>query len=572
MVTVRALIIFGAFLAQYEDNHTGQTANPAVEMMGSLLVTILIPVGLGMFVGIGLFLFGTSRMIYSLFEKEGSKRNTAIFERVMAALIIMAMMAVAVPNLIFSYGEAKRARQIKRTSTANKRSIAVLPLKPLYSTDRDEVYEVGIADSLIQQLSSTKGLVVRPLSGLRKYTAIDQDPLAAGREQKVDYVLASNYQLSDGRIRISAQLINVSSGEVEETYNSEKEIVNLFSLQNAVANDIGNRLLARFGSDPGIFKTKRGTENPEAYRLYMMAMNLSEERGVQNLQNALGYLQRAVDMDPNYALAWAGKAHLHRDIVGHGDPDAKGHYEKSMEAITKALAIDPNLSDAYSALCQNKNRYEYDPVGAETACKRALELDPDSPQAHKTYANFLYSRGRFDEAISHIRTAMDLQPVSYKNQQIYGLTLYYARRFDEAEAQFKRLLELNPNHNYINAQLVLILEAQGKGSEAFEYFIKSLAGKKADQGTIERFKAVYARSGWPGVTLERINKEASEMGSFQLACLYSSVGDKDRAFEYLDKAYLERNFMIPMIQVAPQLAPLRDDPRYTALVRRIEGR
>ncbi len=448
--------------------------------------------------------------------------------------------------------------------------IAVLPLKPLNEQSREPFFDLGLAEALILKLSSRKDLTVRSLSSVRVYKDIRADPLSVGKEQNVDYVLSSNYQIAGGRIRVTAQFLNVATGNVEETFQVDYPLDSLFAAQDGIANDIGNQVLARFGSDPGVFRTKRGTENQEAYRFYMMAMNLSEERGVQNLHKALAYLELAVDMDPNYALAWAGKAHLHRDIVGHSDPDVKGHYEKSMEAIRRALAIDPNLSDAYSALCNNKNRYEYDSVGAEAACKRALELDPDSPQAHKTYANFLYSRGRFDEAINHIRTAMDLQPVSYRNQQIYGLTLFYARRFEEAEAQFKRLLELNPNHNYINGQLVTILEAQGKESEACDYFVMSLMRSKADNGTIERFRTAYAESGWRGVTMERIKAE-DKTRSFHLACLYARIGDKDKAFEYLGKAYLERSFMIPMIQVAPQLDSLRDDPRYGALVRRIEG-
>jgi tetratricopeptide (TPR) repeat protein len=347
----------------------------------------------------------------------------------------------------------------------------------------------------------------------------------------------------------------------------------LFSAQDAIANDLAKRLLARFGSEAIGFEAKRGTNNEEAYGLYLLAMNSSEERGNQNLQKALEYLERAVALDPNYALAWAGIAHLHRDIVGQTDSGTKEHYEKSMEAIKKALSIDPNLSDAYSALCQNKNRYEYDFAGAETACKRALELDRGSPQAHKTYANFLYSRGRFDEAINEIKTAMDLQPVSYRNQQIYGLALFYARRFGEAEAQFKRLLELNPNHSdYIYGTLVSILEQEGKESEAFEYLIKRLSIKGTDNTTIERFKTAFARSGWKGVTMERIKtpEAVTITGSFQTACLYATIGNKDKAFEYLEKAYQERSYLIAVLQVTPQLDPIRNDPRYADLVRRVE--
>lgn len=318
----------------------------------------------------------------------------------------------------------------------------------------------------------------------------------------------------------------------------------------------------------------RGTNNEEAYRFYMLAMNLSEERGVPNVLKSLEYLDHAVALDPNFAVAWAAKAHTHRDMVGHGDPDTKGHYEKSMEAIGKALAIDQNISGAYSALCYNKNRYEYDFSGAETACKRAVELNPNSPVAHKTYANFLYTRGRFDEAIVEIKTAMDLQPVSYSNQQIYALTLYFARRYDEAEAQFKRLIELNPNHSFIHGRLIRVLEVQGREAEAFEYFLEMLTLQKTNIEKIERYKTAYRTAGWRGVQIERIKilEADGHQGYFQMACLYAKLGDKDKAFAHLEKAYQARSFEIAILSVEPQLDSLRSDPRFADLTRRVEGK
>jgi len=338
---------------------------------------------------------------------------------------------------------------------------------------------------------------------------------------------------------------------------------------------LGYYLFIRPGeANSGEFQAKRGTNNEEANRFYLMAMNLSEERGVPNVRKALEYLDQAVALDPNYALAWAGKALTHADVVSHSDGDPHENYRSSMYAIRKALDIDPNLSEAYSALCQNKNRYEYDAIGAEAACKLAVELDPNSPVAHKTYANLLYSRGRFDEAIVEIKTAMDLQPVSYRNQQMYGLTLYFARRYAQAEAQFRRLIELNSNHSYIHGRLIRILEDQGRESEAFEYLVKMLALQKADNEKLERFKAAYRTSGWRGVVIEQIKTAEADAhpNSFQLACLHAKIGDKDTAFEYLEKAYQERSFQIAILQVEPQLDNLRDDPRFAELIKRVEGK
>lgn len=460
---------------------------------------------------------------------------------------------------------------VPRPVDAGGKKIAVLPLKPLDPANRNILYEIGVADLLINRLKDVDGLVVRPLSSVRKYADSGQNYLSMGQELHVDYVLASNYQLADGRIKVSTELVNVETGRVEDSITSSKDSASLFLAQDAIAADIGDRMVRKFSSDPSPYRSKRGTANEEAYTAYLLAMNLSEERGIQNVLKCLEFLERAVALDPNYANAWAAIALTRGDLIAHTDAGQHEHYQRSIEAINKALDIDPQLSAAYSARCYFKNRYLFDVAAAETDCKYAIELDPDSPLGHKMYANFLYTRGRFDEAVAEIKTAIDIQPVSYKNQQIYGLTLYFARRYPEAETQFKRLLEINPTHNYINGQLVTILDAQGKESEAFEYLIKSLAFKKVDNATIQRFKAAYARSGRRAVLEERIKTPDAEgvPGSFRTACLYAQIGDKDKAFHFLEKAFEERSFRIAVLQVEPMLDPLRSDPRYDHLLKRI---
>ena len=459
------------------------------------------------------------------------------------------------------------------TIDVTNKKIAILPLTPIDPANRNILYEMGIADSLIRRLNPAKGLNVRSLNSVRKYNEAEPDPLEAGRELKVDYVVESNYQLSDGQIKVTSQIMEVSTGKLEGTYTASADAGSIILAQEAITKDIGNRLLARFGSRAVEAPTARGTDNEEAYASYLMAMNLSEERGIQSVLKCLEYLEQAVALDPNYARAWASIALTHGDLIGHSDSDQQEHYQRGMEAIAKALAIDPNLPAAFTAQCNFKNRYEYNAVEAETACKHALELDSNSPVAHKIYANFLYSQGRFDEAVSEINKAMEIQPVSYRNQQIYGLTLFFARRYPEAEAQFKHLLDLNPKHNYINKQLVTILELQGKESEAFGFLIDSLVLDGKDARVIQRYKDIYSKGGWRGVTIERIKTGDVETvpGDFKTACLYARLGDKDKAFGFLEKAFRKHSFQIAVLKVQPQLDSLRDDPRYIDLVQRVEN-
>ena len=506
---------------------------------------------------------GSTDKAVVLRDDSGTNQGSSSRKPMIAGCVI----AVAVIAVAFAYfGFVRTGR------SATPRSFIVLPVAPIDSANGNLLYEFGIAESIINRLSSAEGFLVRPLSSVRPYSGSNIDPVAAGREQKVDYVLAPNYQIAGDRVKVRYQLINVASGEVEDSFQSVKEISDMFGAQEAIAEEFGDRLMARFGSKQrGPFKT-RGTNNEEAYKLYLQATNLCESSLVPNVYKAQEYFERVVALDPNFAAGWASLADVHRRLASYSESDQDERYQKSMEAINKALAIDPSNAAAYSALCDNKFRYEYDFPAAETACRRAVELKPDSPDTHKAFTLFLYSRGRFDEAINEIRKAIELQPVSYRNQQIYGLTLFYARRFPEAEVQFVRLLELNPDHPFILLQLVNICEQQGKKAEAFDYFIRWLTATKSDAAIIERFKAAYAKSGWHGFTLKRIKMDVHGSSPFGLACLYASVGDKDKAFDSLETAYRNRSFKMAVLEVTPQLDPLRHDPRYQDLVRRVEGK
>ncbi len=186
-------------------------------------------------------------------------------------------------------------------SSAIGKTLAVLPPTPIDPANRDILYEIGIADSLINRLNSANGLIVRSLRSVNKYNEAEQDPLAAGREQKVDYVLASHYQLADGRIRITSQLINVASGQIEESYNFEKEASSVFAIQYGIAAQFGDKLITRFGGtaiDPAI---NRGTTNEEAYRLYILGSALVDKRNNEDVRKAIEKFEQAVRLDPNYA-------------------------------------------------------------------------------------------------------------------------------------------------------------------------------------------------------------------------------------------------------------------------------
>jgi len=460
------------------------------------------------------------------------------------------------------------------TSLPPQKSIAVLPAKAINSANRDEIYEIGIADSLILKLSLMKGFVVRPLSVMRKYADVGQEPLAAGREQKADYVLASNYQLEGGKIRITAQLLNVNSGQIEETYKSEKDAADVFAMQDAIASEVGNVLSARFGTTPSGRTAKRGTTNEEAYRLYLQGIYTLGKRSPADAKKAVEVLEQSTRLDPNYAGAWAGLAQAHRSIGNFGGSNIKDEYQKSLEAINKALALDENLAEAHCALCVHKMSYEWDFDGAERECKRAVELDPNSSQAHSVYSRYLNCRRRFDEGIAEIKTAVDIEPASLVNQRDYGVSLYYARRYADAVTQLKRVIAMDEKFDTAYNWLIVALEMQGKYPEAFEWFMKGRARNfpEPDQQKItQALQAAYQTSGWQGLLLEQIRwfEDNRKIPYFQGAVLYAKVGNKNKALECLEKSYQKREAWMSLLKVEPGLDSVRDDPRFDDLVKRV---
>jgi len=212
------------------------------------------------------------------------------------------------------------------------KSIAVLPLKPLMMENRDSIYELGITDSLILKLSPVKGLIVRPLSATRQYADVAQDAIAAGREQQVDYILASNYQIADGRIRITSQLFNVQSGLVEEVFTEEQDKSNGFAVQDAVAANIGQKLVQKLNREPNNLAAKRYMPNEEAYRLYLDGMNLTDKQNIKEARKAAELFEQAVKLDPNYALGYAGLAYAHWTIALYGGNENE-EFPKALNAV-----------------------------------------------------------------------------------------------------------------------------------------------------------------------------------------------------------------------------------------------
>lgn len=496
-----------------------------------------------------------------------NKRKAKLW--IFGTLLIFSLLIVGV----WYYDEVWSAGS--QSNEITKKSIAVLPLKPISNEKRDSIYELGIAESLILKLSSAKDLTVRPLSATRRYQDLDQNPTAAGREQQVDFVLSSNYQIVGGKIRVTSQLINVQTGNVEETFKSEKDSANVFLMQDSLANEIGGTILVRFGKRESMRTASRGTSNEEAYRLFLQAAFIFDQWNKTEINTAIEYLEHAVRLDPNFAQAYVCLGYAYRFSSGKTDTPQK-QYLKSKEAIEKALALDSNSADAHAVSGMLKSSYKSDFAGAETDFRRAFELQPESPMAFALYANFLIISGRFDDALIYNRKALEIDPAAAASKINHGVILYYAHRYEEATVYFRKLVEEDKNFAYAYFWLWLLYDLQGNEAQAFEWFIKYQTQIKTSPEIITLYQNAYQKTGWKGILREIIAQNEKKIITenysglyYEVACFHARLGNKDKAFEYLEKVLEHHIATITMIKVDPYLDSLHDDPRFADLVRRV---
>lgn len=463
----------------------------------------------------------------------------------------------------------------KRYAAAERvRSLAVLPLMPIDTSNRNALHEGGITDSLILKLSAIKGLTVRPLSAVRKYADVEQDPIVAGHEQVADYVLASNYQMSGDRIQVTAQLFDVETGQVAQTFKVEKAGEDTFAMQDAVARDISDSLVARFELASGATISNRGTTNENAYLFYLNARNLMGRTSLPIAQESVEYLEEAVRLDPQFARAYAGLARGRVELSNLVDDPAQD-CDKARIAIERGLVLDNNLAEAHLSSGLLKHRCEWNFAEAESEFRRAVEIDTNSDAAHAAYASYLNTVGRSDEAIAEIERAIALSPNSVLNHIQHGIILYFARQYDASVNAFRHASEvgqLGKAHGWMWTACI----AKGDEAQAFEWFLKDQNEKqlKPDVARAEKYKLIFKMTGWKGIREEELGAErASPIYSkgrfYRLARWSTQLGNYDEAFAYLNSALERRDAQLLLLKFEPTFDAIRSDLRYAELLKRI---
>ena len=473
-------------------------------------------------------------------------------------IVALVGVAVALSYLLIS-------RRPKQPVTVMPRSIAVLPFKPLVADSRDESLEMGMADTLITRLSTLGQLRVRPISAVRNYDRLDQDPLDAGREQGVDIVLEGSLHKTADRIRVTLRLVNVSDGIALWAGKFDEKLADIFNVEDSISERVAGALALRLTGEEQKGLTKRYTDNIEAYQLYLKGRYFWEMRTEEAMKKSIDYFEQAIQMDPNYALAYAGIGHSYTPLRARGYVAAAEGLQKMKEAVTRAVELDDNLAEAHTAAGSYKIA-EFDWTGAEREFKRAIQLDPNYPTAHLWYGFFLEGMGRQDENIAEKKRALELDPLNVEINAGLGDALFNAGQYDKAIEQELKALELNPRSQGAHQYLGQVYLAKGMFDNAISEF--QMAWSK---GSLGHAYAVSGRRAEAHKTLAEL-VEASKrryVSPLDIALIYVGLDEKDRAFQWLEKAYKEHVTYLIFLRVDQRYSALRSDPRFQDLLRRV---
>jgi DNA-binding winged helix-turn-helix (wHTH) protein/Tfp pilus assembly protein PilF len=463
-------------------------------------------------------------------------------------------------------------RKPERAAVAEIKSVAVLPFKPLNLDGSDEYLGLGMADTLITKLSGLRSLIVRPTGAIRKYIHPEQDPLAAGREQKVDAVLDSSLQRDGERIRVTVRLLSVGDGSSLWTYQcDERYCASIFAMQDAISEKVAAALTLTLTGEERKLLRKRYTENKEAYQAYLKGCYFRDKRTAESIKRAIEHFEQAIELDPHYALAYAGLAGTYVLVFSSVPPNER--MPKAKAAATKALELDETLAEAHASLARVKF-YDWDWWGAEQEFKRAIELSPNFATAHEWYAIYLNAMRRWDEALAEIKQAQMYDPLSASINMNVGWILFTAGQYDQAITQLQQTIEIDPNFVWTHKRLGLVYLQMGRYEEALAAWKKAASLSGGEPYHIASLGSTYAISGQRSearaviAQLQELSRQRY-VSALDIARVYAALGEKDQAFAWLQKAYEERAGLLIFLKVDQEFDGLRGDPRFAELLRRM---
>jgi TolB-like protein/Flp pilus assembly protein TadD len=455
----------------------------------------------------------------------------------------------------------------------DRKSIAVLPFTNMSDNKEDEYFSDGITEDIIAALSKINELKVISRTSVMQFKGMKKRLQDIGKELGVATVLEGSIRRAGDQVRIVDQLIDAQNeGHLwADTY--DEEMTQVFAIQSDVAQKIAFALKAKLSPGEKERIEKKQTENTEAYQLYLKGRFYWNKRGVDDVKTAIEYFKKTIEKDPKYALAYAGLASSYVVLSQHGIPPEEC-YDKARNAATKALVIDSTLAEAHATLGLIASMHDYDWKGAERLFIRALEFEPGNPSVHQWYSITLSFIGRFDEALSEIKRAQELDPLSLIINMNLGRILYYVGQYDSAIVQYKNTLALDQNFPWTHMYLGSVYEVQRRFDEAIAEYEKARSLYGSSPFVLPYLGCAYARAGRGNDGQQVLEDllllaQQGDAVSSGIAFIYYELGEKEKAFEWFEKAYQSREIELLHLVTDPLWVDFRSDPRCITLLKKM---
>lgn len=458
-----------------------------------------------------------------------------------------------------------------RKTQTTIQSIAVMPFVNESGNAEVDYLSDGMTETLISSLSQLTNLNVKARSSVFRYKGKESSPQTIGKELNVQAILNGRFAQRGDQLTLTLELVDAQTENViwSEQYNRQQG--ELVKLQTEIARDVSSKLRSRLSGADERKLTKTYTTNSEAYKLYLQGRFHWNKREEKEFRKAVEYYNQAIALDRNYALAYAGQADTYALLSTFGFMPMREGIPKAREFARQGLALDQSLAEPHTTLGYLSLTYDYDFVASEREFKRAIELNPNYATAHQWYGELLTNAGRFEEAESEFRRALELEPLSLPINWDFGRFLYMSRRYDESLTQHLKTIDLDPGFARAHRTLAEVYRLKGDYANAVEERAKvlDLIGQPENAALI---RATFGKGGW-GDFLRLVTSQHSALtdvnNNWVVAKAYVDLGQKDKAFEELNKAYEKRLSSLCWLKVEPQMDPLRSDPRYQELLRKM---
>jgi len=489
------------------------------------------------------------------------KNNTWIYVVVAGAIVSMGLFFLG----RYTAGHAA-PRQSEAATTVPAKSIAVLPLINESGDPKDEYFSDGLSEELIAALAQISGLKVIGRSSSFRFKDRKEEPRTVGEKLGVSTLLDGTVRKQGDRVRIVAALVNAADGIQLWTQTFDRQLKDIFDVQKEIAQAVAKSLkVTLLGSEEK--STQMATNSVEAHNAYLQAHFHLQRRNLEDYGKGITYLDRAIELDPNYALAYAERAEAWT-VTGDLSGQRAAAYPKAVSDAEKAVAIAPSLAEAHAALGWVRAFAEWKFAEGLSELQRAKELSPANPTANDLLARVIVYTGRMEEAERQAREAVELDPLSAAAQFTLGRVLFYAGKLDEAYAAGRKMAELQPSAASSHRWQLLVAVQRGDGETALRE-----AQLEPDEGfrTFGLALAHYIRGDRKAAdaALADLVAHGREGLAYQIAQVYAVRGDKDKAFEWLQIAFDNHDGGMPSLLVDPVLRGLRDDPRYKNLVAKV---